>query len=153
MERISEHLSYNEAIKSQTASRKGITNTPTEEHLKAMKLVAEKVFEPVRKAIGRPITISSFYRSYGLNNEIGGSVSSQHCKGEAIDLDTDDFNADIFYWIKNNLVFDQLIWEFGNIHEPAWVHVSYKSGGNRKQVLRAYKDKETRKTHYIPFDL
>lgn len=151
MERISEHISYSEAIKSQTASRKGITNIPSEEHLKAMKLVAEKVFEPVRKAIGRPITISSFYRSYGLNKEIGGAISSQHCKGEAIDLDTDNFNADIFYWIKNNLVFDQLLWEYGDTQSPDWVHVSYKVGGNRKEILRVYK--KNGKTKTIPFDL
>jgi zinc D-Ala-D-Ala carboxypeptidase len=148
---ISEHITLSEATKSQTAIRSGITNVPTEEHLKAMMLLTEKVFEPLRKAFNKPIGISSFYRSYGLNKAIGGATSSQHCLGEAIDLDTDTFNNEIFYWIKNNLVFDQLIWEFGDTNSPDWVHVSYSEKGNRKQVLRAIK--RNGKTEYIPFDL
>lgn len=148
---ISEHISLNEATRSQTASRLGISNLPTEEHLKAMRLTAEKVFEPLRKALNRPLIVSSFYRSPALNEAIGGSETSQHCKGEAIDIDTGDFNNDIFYWIKNNLVFDQLIWEFGDSLNPSWVHVSYSEKGNRKQVLRAVS--ENGKTKYKPFDL
>jgi zinc D-Ala-D-Ala carboxypeptidase len=148
---ISEHISLSEATKSQEAVRKGIENIPTEEHLKAMRLVAEKVFEPLRKAFNKPLTISSFYRSPKLNKSIGGSETSQHCKGEAIDIDMGDFNSDIFHWIKNNLVFDQLIYEFGDTKNPSWVHVSYSENGNRKQILRAIK--ENGKTKYIPFDL
>jgi zinc D-Ala-D-Ala carboxypeptidase len=151
MTQVSEHISLKEATRSQTSSRMGISNEPTEEHLAAMRITAEKVFEPVRKALNRPIIVSSFYRSPKLNTAIGGSKTSQHCKGEAIDIDTGDFNNEVFYWIKNNLVFDQLIWEFGDTKEPSWVHVSYSVSGNRKQVLRAYS--ENGKTKYIPFDL
>jgi hypothetical protein len=151
MERISEHITYGEAIKSQVASRKGIDNTPTNEQLKAMCLLAEKIFEPLRKAMNRPIFISSFFRCPILNEAIGGSSNSQHCKGEAMDLDVDGLNNQIFHWIKNNCVFDQLIWEFGNTSEPDWVHVSYSANVNRKQVLRAIS--KNGKTFYIPFDL
>jgi zinc D-Ala-D-Ala carboxypeptidase len=151
MTQVSEHISLKEAIRSQTASRLGISNDPTEEHLASMKITAEKVFEPVRKALNRPIIVSSFYRSPKLNTAIGGSKTSQHCKGEAIDIDTGVFNNEVFYWIKNNLVFDQLIWEFGDTKEPSWVHVSYSVNGNRGQILRAYS--ENGKTKYIPFDL
>jgi zinc D-Ala-D-Ala carboxypeptidase len=147
MEKISEHVSYSEAIKSQTGIRMQIDNTPNEDQLKAMKLVAEKVFEPVRKAMNRPVFISSFFRSPILNQAIGGAKDSQHSKGEAIDIDVDGFNNEIFHFIKNNLVWDQLIWEFGDTNEPDWVHVSYREGGNRKQVLRVTK------TGTIPFDL
>jgi zinc D-Ala-D-Ala carboxypeptidase len=147
MEKISEHVSYSEAIKSQTGIRMQIDNTPNEDQLKAMKLVAEKIFEPVRKAMNRPVFISSFFRSPILNQAIGGAKDSQHSKGEAIDIDVDGFNNEIFHFIKNNLVWDQLIWEYGDTNEPDWVHVSYKEGGNRKQVLRVTK------TGTIPFDL
>lgn len=140
MEKISEHISYSEAIKSQTGSRLGISNEPNEAQLKAMRLVAEKVFEPVRKALNRPVFISSFFRSEALNKKIGGAKGSQHSKGEAIDIDVDGLNDQIFYFIKNNLEFDQLIWEFGTTKEPDWVHVSYKETGNRKQVLRITKE-------------
>lgn len=147
MEKISEHISYSEAIKSQTAIRKGIDNTPNEEQLKAMRLVAEKIFEPIRKALNRPVFISSFFRSPELNKSIGGAKTSQHCKGQAMDIDVDGFNNEIFHYIKNNLVFDQLLWEFGDTNEPDWVHVSYNERGNRGQILRVTK------TGTIPFDL
>ncbi len=137
---ISEHISYEEATKSQTAIRRGIDNTPTEEHLEAMKLVAEKCFEPIRKHFGIPIGISSFYRSKALNKAIGGAATSQHTKGEAIDIDADIFGSDIsnkmiFDYAKTNLSFDQLIHEYGNNLQPAWVHISYKANGNRNQVF------------------
>lgn len=151
MEKISEHITYGEAIKSQVAIREGIDNTPTANQLKAMKLVAEKVFEPLRKALGFPIFISSFFRCAILNSMIGGASNSQHTKGEAMDLDKDGFNAQIFHYIKNNLTFDQLIWEFGDSNEPDWVHVSYSANGNRREVLRAIR--KNGKTVYIPFDL
>lgn len=151
IDKISEHISYSEAIKSQTAIRVGINNTPTEKDIKAMQLVAVNVFEPLRKALNRPIFISSFYRSPQLNHWIGGSSNSQHTKGEAMDLDVDGINSQIFHWIKNNLDFDQLIWEFGNTKKPDWVHISYKEHGNRKEMLRAiHKDG---RTEYIKFDL
>jgi len=136
---ISEHISYEEATKSQTAIRRGIDNTPTPEHLEAMKLVAEKVFEPIRNHFNVPIGISSFYRSKALNKAVGGAASSQHTKGEAIDVDADIFgeitNKMIFDYVRNNLSFDQLIWEYGDNLKPAWVHVSYKAKGNRNMVV------------------
>lgn len=106
----------------------------------AMKALAKHVFEPMRKHFDKPIRVNSFFRSIALNKAIGGSSTSQHCKGEAIDLDaTKGFtNRDIYNYIKDNLDFDQLIWEFGTDLEPDWVHVSYKYEGlNRKQILKA----------------
>lgn len=149
MENISANITYKEATKSETAIRKGIDNTPNEEQLKAMKLVAEKVFEPVRKWYGKPITISSFFRSEKLNKAIGGSSTSSHCMGEAIDMDTDNDNLKLFNYIIENLDFDQVIYEFGDDNNPDWVHVGFKSKGNRKQVLRAIK--VGTKTQYIPY--
>lgn len=137
---VSEHITYGEAVKSQTATRKGIDNTPNEKELEAMRLVAEKIFEPVRNHFGIPIGVSSFFRSKKLNRAIGGSKSSQHCKGEAIDIDADIYggvtNLQIFEWIRDNLTFDQLIKEYGTENDPAWIHVSYKKTGNRNMVFR-----------------
>ena len=144
MNRISKHISYVEATRSQTATRRRIDNTPSFEQLSRMKTLAKKVFEPVREYVGKPIRVSSFFRSVKLNKRIGGSASSQHCKGEAMDIQgmMGVTNAEIFHYIKDNLVFDQLIWEFGNSKEPAWVHVSYTTRrNNRKQVIVAYKNK------------
>lgn len=143
MDNISAHITYAEAVKSQEAIRKGIDNTPTSEHLQAMKYLANHVFEPVRNFIGGSLGVSSFYRSEKVNKAIGGSTTSQHCKGEAMDIDCDIFgigkNSKVFDFIKNNLTYDQLIWEFGNDIEPDWVHVSLKNGVNRKQILKATK--------------
>jgi len=140
---ISEHISIKEATFSSTATRKGIDNTPNATQIENMKLVATKVFEPLRKHFNTPIGISSFFRSEALNKAIGGSASSQHCKGEAIDIDADIFggvtNGEIFKYIKENLEFDQLIWEYGNTTDPDWVHVSYSKSGNRRQILKAIK--------------
>lgn len=158
MNNISEHISYAEAIKSEAAIRKGLSNEPGVKELEAMQLIAEKVFEPLRQYISlkrgkdTPIKINSFFRSEEVNRAIGGSSTSQHCKGEAMDLECNypDFNnRDLFHMIKERGAWDQLIWEFGNESEPAWVHVSFTKGGNRKQVLRAIS--ENGKTKYIPF--
>lgn len=132
---ISEHISYKEATQSQTATRKGIDNTPTEEELKAMKNVAEKCFEPVRVWYGKPIAISSFFRCIALNRAVGGSDSSDHVNGFSIDMDTENDNRKIFEWCIDNLKFDQLIWEFGG----AWVHISFRMNvsRNRNMVLDA----------------
>lgn len=143
--RISDHISYEEATKSQTATRKGIKNNPTMMDLDRMKLVAEKCFEPIRNYFKVPIAINSFYRSPKLNKTIGGSATSQHCTGEAIDIDAIDgtglTNKKIFEWVKANLDFDQLICEFPDSNgNPSWVHISYKKAGNRKQVLTAIKN-------------
>jgi zinc D-Ala-D-Ala carboxypeptidase len=154
MTSISKHITLAEAIKSQTAVRKGIDNTPTEEHLVNMKHIAENVFEPIREYFKVPIGISSFYRGPKLNKAIGGSKTSQHVNGEAMDIDADIFgkitNMQIFNYIKDNLLFDQLIFEFGTKDNPDWVHVSLKRNGpNRKQILRAVK--QGTKTVYIPW--
>ena len=151
MKNISEHISYKEGVYSITALRLGLNNDPTKTHLTNMELLAEKIFEPLRKHVGGPIKINSFYRGPELNKAIGGSANSQHCKGQAIDID-DVYgymsNADMYEYIKNNLSFDQMIWEFGNSDNPDWVHVSYvNEEANRNRCLLAYKD-ENNKTSY-----
>jgi len=140
---ISQHVSYKEGVYSITAIRRGINNTPDDLQLKRMEVLAEKVFEPLREWVGGPIKITSFFRSEELNKRIGGSNRSQHCKGQAMDID-DTFkvvaNSDMYNYIKNNLDFDQLIWEFGDDKNPDWLHVSYVSKDeNRKRCLRAIK--------------
>ena len=140
---ISEHISYKEGTYSITATRLGVDNTPNDEQLTNMELVAEKVFEPLREWVDGPIKINSFFRSPDLNKAIGGSSKSQHCHGQAMDID-DNYgnatNAEMYHWIKENLDFDQLIWEFGDDDNPNWVHVSYVSKeDNRNRCLRAYK--------------
>jgi hypothetical protein len=147
---ISKNISYNSAIKSDTAIRLGIDNTPSASAVEAMTLLCEKVIDPLYKVFPS-MTFNSFYRSPKLNEAIGGASSSQHCKGEAIDLDSKDnqFNKAIFDYIVKHLDFDQVIWEFGNDQRPDWVHVSYKKSGNRKQILKAVKVKG--KTQYIPY--
>ena len=151
MKNISEHISYKEGVYSITALRLGLNNDPTKTHLTNMELLAEKIFEPLRKHVGGPIKINSFYRGPELNKAIGGSANSQHCKGQAIDID-DVYgymsNADMYEYIKNNLSFDQMIWEFGNSDNPDRVHVSYvNEEANRNRCLLAYKD-ENNKTAY-----
>lgn len=142
---VSKHLSLAEVSRSETAKRKGINNTPSGEHLENFKKLAENIFEPIREHFGVPIHISSGYRSKELNSAIGGSATSQHCSGEAIDIDMDGSasgvtNAQVFNFIKDNLQFDQLIWEFGSNSNPDWVHVSYETTGKqRKQILKAVK--------------
>jgi len=152
---VSEHVSLFEATKSDTAIKNGIDNNPDPTQLESMKLIATKVFEPVRAFFGKAIGITSFFRSLLLNARIGGASSSQHCKGEAMDLDGDIYglisNASIFNYIKDNLDFDQLIWEFGTDEEPDWVHVSYRKLGNRKQILKSVHNKKTGKTDYIQY--
>lgn len=152
---LSKHLSLAEVVRSETAKRKGISNMPTDAHIANFKLLAEKVFEPIRTHFGKPIHISSGYRSEALNKAIGGSLTSQHCSGEAIDIDMDGnsngvTNKMVFDYIKDNLNFDQLIWEFGTDSAPDWVHVSYESTGKqRKQILKAIKKGGA--TSYIPY--
>ena len=148
--KISNNITYAEAIHSNTAKRRGIDNTPNPTQVENMKLTAEKIFEPLRKFVGGPIKVNSFFRSPELNTKIGGSKTSQHCKGQAIDID-DVFgyktNAEMYNWIKENLDFDQMIWEFGTDMNPNWVHISYVSEeDNRNRCLKAYKD--DRKTKY-----
>ena len=149
-DRISEHVSFKEGIKSHTATRLNIDNAPSDLDLVNMKIIAEKVFEPLREFVGGPIAINSFYRSPKLNSAIGGSTSSQHCSGRALDID-DKYgyktNAEMFKYIQCNLDYDQMIWEFGDVNNPDWVHVSYVSEDvNRRRCLIAYK--ENGKTKY-----
>jgi len=147
---ISKHISYKEGVYSRTALRRGIDNTPTEDHKINMVELAENIFEPLRMYVGGPIKINSFYRSPELNKAIGGSSKSQHCNGQAIDID-DTFgrmtNAEMYRFIKDHLNFDQMIWEFGDDKNPNWVHVSYVGEENRNRCLRAYKEKG--KTKYM----
>jgi hypothetical protein len=153
--KLSEHLDLSEVTRSETAKRKGISNMPTPEHLENFKKLAENIFEPIRKHFGVPIRISSGYRSKALNTAIGGSLTSQHCSGEAIDIDMDGSsngvtNKMVFEFIKANLNFDQLIWEFGTKDNPDWVHVSFETTGKqRKQILIAFKNGG--KTAYKPY--
>jgi hypothetical protein len=153
--KLSKNLSLNEAIKSNTAIKNGLDNKPTEEHLANLKVTAEKIFQPIREHFGMPIGVSSGYRSESLNSIIGGSKTSQHCKGEAFDLDADMFggidNKQIFDFIRDNLEFDQLISEFGTEDKPAWIHVSYTTARpNRNVILRA--DKVNGKTKYFNYN-
>lgn len=148
--KLSKHLDIAEVIRSESAKREGIINMPTPEHYENLKVIAEKVFEPIREHFGVPILISSGYRSEALNVYIGGSRSSDHSKGRALDLDMDGSssgvtNKMIFDFIKDNLEYDQLINEF----DFAWVHVGYRLDANRKQTLRA--TKVNGKTTYSPY--
>lgn len=143
--RLSKNFTLQEFTKSQTAIRMDIDNTPEEEHLEAAKILFEKVVQPVRNHFG-PTVINSGYRGPELNKAVGGSSRSQHCKGEAVDIEVPGVaNAEVAEWIYKNLDFDQLILEFytPGIPDSGWVHVSYKSDEsekNRKQVLTAYKE-------------
>ena len=150
---ISKHISYKEGTNSVTAIRRGIDNTPNDEQLDNMVLLAEKVFEPLRVWVGGPIKINSFFRCPQLNKAIGGSTKSQHCHGQAIDID-DTYgkvaNSEMYNYIKKNLDFDQMIWEFGDDDNPAWVHVSYVSEDeNRRRCLKAFKDKNNKTVYSI----
>ena len=133
MENISEHITLEEATKSATAIRNHINNEPGLDELKAMQLVAGMCFEPLRKWYGKPIKVNSFFRCDALNKAVGGSATSQHCKGEAIDMDggSKEENKKLFDYCKANLIFDQLI----NEYDYSWVHISYKVGMNRNQTL------------------
>jgi hypothetical protein len=142
---ISKHISDKEGVYSITAIRRNLDNTPTKTHLNNMKELAEQVFEPLREWVGGPIRVNSFYRGKELNKAIGGSSKSQHCKGQAMDIDDTKChktNAEMFRFIRDELEFDQLIWEFGDDDNPNWLHVSYVNEiDNRNRCLRAYRDR------------
>jgi hypothetical protein len=150
--KVSEHFALAEFTRSESAKRHGVSNEPTPEHLENLKVLCEKVLEPIRVKFG-PINISSGYRSKALNHYIGGSLNSQHCEAKAADIDMDGMgsvsNTEIFNYIKDSLDFDQMIWEFGDKNKPDWVHVSYNGAKNRKQILRALK--VNGKTVYAPY--
>lgn len=142
---ISKHISYREATRSLTAERHEVGNEPDGNQLYNMRELAKNVFEPMREGLGgKPISIASFFRCQELNSLVGGSIRSQHMaiKGAAMDIDNDNrggspTNREIFFYIYENLEFDQLIWEFGDDQNPAWVHVSFNKGKNRRQSLKA----------------
>jgi len=144
MEKLSKYVSLSEVIRSDNAKRLGIDNNPIDEHKDNLKLVCSEVFDKVREHFEKPIGISSGYRSKALNDATpGASNKSHHSTGNALDIDADIFggitNSEIFNYIKDNLEFNQLIWEFGNSSNPDWVHVSYVKGNNKKQILKAVK--------------
>jgi len=140
--KLSKNFSLLEVTRSSTAKRIGIDNAPNKEHLNNIQALVRKIVQPLRDAIG-PIRISSGYRSPALNRAIGGSNKSQHCKGEALDLQFWESgemnNKKIYDWILSSGVdFDQMINEF----DYSWIHISFKEFKNRKQVLEAYKDED-----------
>ena len=149
--KISAHVSYIEGVRSRTADRMGLDNTPNNLQLKCMKDIAEGLFEPLREWVGGPIKINSFFRGEPVNTAIGGSKYSQHMKGQAMDID-DTFghktNAEMYHYIKDNLDFDQLIWEFGDDKNPNWIHVSYVTHRENRKKLTIAK-KVNGKTKYI----
>lgn len=131
------YFTIEELTASSTARLRGIANIPSEEHKDNLEVLINNVLDKVREWYGKPITVTSGYRSFNLNNAINGSKTSQHSKGQAADIvgQSSVDNASLFNYIKNNLAFDQLIWEKGDDLNPAWVHVSF-SPNNRKQVLK-----------------
>ena len=150
--KLSKNLWLSEVVKSNTATRKGIDNSPTEEHINNLKYLAKKIFQPIREHFGCPIFVSSGYRSKALYEAIGGSQKSFHSWGMALDLDMDGksqnvSNADIFNFIKNNLPYTELIWEFGTENKPDWVHVAIAKGREQEKNTKiAYR--ENGKTKY-----
>jgi hypothetical protein len=148
---LTKNFSLIELTSSETAVRKGIDNTPSQEVVNNLKNLCENVMQPLRDWYGKPINITSGYRSPKLNKAIGGSTTSDHCLGCAIDftLPKEDYQK-VFEYIKANLPYSQIIWEFGNEQAPQWIHVSYRSSGNRKQSLAAYKN-AIGQTKYRPY--
>lgn len=150
---LSEHFTLKELTRSETATRKGIDNTPGPAHMHNLTLVCKNILEPVRNHFGKPVQINSAYRGPKLNAAVGGSAKSQHCNGEAVDFEIDGMsNYDLAKWVSENLDFDQVILEFYNPKEgpnSGWVHASYASSGKqRKQILTAVMEKG--KTVYKP---
>ena len=136
MKKISKHITYKEATHSNYAKQYKIANKPSSEDIENMELLAEKVFEPLREWVEAPIRVNSMFRSLELNSALKGAPRSSHIKGQAFDITSmgGKTNLEIFHYIKDNLPFDQLIWEYGA--EPKWLHVSYVSEAeNRGQVL------------------
>ena len=154
--KLSKNFTLKEMTRSVTAKRRDIDNTPDEQQIENLAELCEKVLQPLRDLMG-PIVITSGYRSPALNTAIGGSATSQHCaiKGAAADIDIctgdcDYKNAEVFHNIKDNFVFDQLIWEFGSESGPEGGHVSDNYGKNRKQILKAVK--KNGKTKYLNYE-
>jgi hypothetical protein len=147
--KISDHITYKEAIHSDTADELGIDNNPPDEILEVMKITAEKVFEPLRRFWKCLIAITSFFRCAELNaalekdKTIRASKNSQHMSGEAMDINANVYgnisNRQVFEYIRDHCIFDQLIWEYGDDGNPEWVHASYRNIAPRMMVLRHFK--------------
>jgi hypothetical protein len=156
--KLSKNLSLAEVTKSTTAKRLGINNVPDDEWvIENLRQVAINVFQPLRDSFGCPIYVSSGYRGPELNRAIGGSLRSQHMEGRALDLDADVYggctNSQIFDWIRENVTFDQMVWEFGDQDNPDWVHVSYVHDGvNRGRCLKACRDDEGKVYYEVMFN-
>ena len=140
-------LSKNFILQEFLVTNTGLNNQLTSEALVNLEYLVKYLLQPLRDAYGKPIKINSGYRSKEVNKAVGGSPTSQHTKGEAVDIVSDD-NKALFDLIKNNFEFDQLIWEYGTDKQPAWIHVSIKKTGNRKQIMRAITNK-LGKTLYV----
>jgi len=152
---ISKYISYNEVVRSNTALRKNIDNTPNAEQLCRIKILCRKVFDPLREWVGGPVKVNSLFRSKKLNAAIGGSSSSQHMANKGAAIDIDDIykhktNLEMFHYIKDNLEFDQLIAEFPKNGQPRWLHISYNEGANRNRILIA--TKINKKTTYLLYE-
>jgi len=149
--RLTDNFTLAELIKSQTAERCGIDNNPDKEHIKSLQVLCENVLQPIRNHFDKPVVITSGYRSPELSNKIGSSSRSQHCKGQAADIEIPGVsNKDLSDWISKNVGYDQVILEFHDPIDPnsGWVHVSFVSEfANRENYLVAEKD-ENGKTRY-----
>jgi zinc D-Ala-D-Ala carboxypeptidase len=147
---LTKNFTLEEMTKSETALRYDIDNTPNEQEISAMKLLAEKVLQPVRDHFGKGVKVNSGFRSLDVNQKVGGSRNSDHIRGQAADIEIPGVpNAELAEWIKDNLEFNQLILEFytPGVPDSGWVHVSYIPEANRNQVLTA--TKKDGKTVYL----
>lgn len=129
------NLSKNFTLEELTHTNSGLSNVPTDIEITKLTELVNNVLQPIRDRLGKPIKVNSGFRSLAVNKAAGGALPSQHCKGEAADIEAED-NAELFHTIREYVPFDQLIWEGGNETQPDWVHVSYKMEGNRTQVLQ-----------------
>ena len=149
---LSKNFNLVEMTKSQTATRKGIDNTPSAEHQGNLQSLCMHVLQPIRDHFSQVVTVSSGYRSPELCLAIGSKTTSQHAKGEAADFEIFGVsNKELADYINENLEYDQLILEYWTESDPnsGWVHCSYSEGNNRNQYLKAYKD-DNNKTKYEP---
>jgi zinc D-Ala-D-Ala carboxypeptidase len=151
MTQLTKNFSLSEMVKSETALRHGLNNTPGQAEIAALKLLAEKVLQPVRDHFAKGVKVNSGFRHPEVNARVGGSKTSDHCKGQAADIEIPGVaNGDLAEWIKNNLEYTQLILEFytPGIPDSGWVHVSYNPANLKKQVLTA--TRQNGKTVYLP---
>lgn len=152
MEKLSKNFTLKELIKSDTAEKLQLSNKPNEEQLKNIKSLVVNLLQPLRDLLGKPIIVNSGFRSKALNIAVNGSTTSQHCanNGAAVDIECPTLgNKVLFDTIKNNFIFDQLIWEYGNDSQPDWIHVSYREDQPlRNEVLRAKKNDKGVTTYF-----